>query len=422
MDDSYLIKLIREDMRPALGCTEPGIIALASAKAAECAAGKIRSVNVYVNAGIYKNAYTCRIPGTDVTGNQYAAALGALCGDARRHLTALSSITSKDVEKAAALIKEDKVHVTMTDIRSSLYVNAVVEGEEGTGEARIEGDHTFFTFIRKDSKILHRADYKSSEKNADSLMGIKFSEFRRFADSVEYGKIRFIEEAVNTNRRLVQKGREWDRCTITQSLIKQKQDRTVIDTCAAIEARFLGAGEPAMSITGSGAHGLMCTVPLICEAKKYRIDSERLIRAIVLSFLITMYVKECSGKLSAFCGCGIAGGLGVAYALPYLMGEDVRVSEFAFNNMTSSITGMLCTGGNQACALRGVAAVQAALTSVLIAREGVSVKAPTGILGESVEKTAENVGLIADPGMIKTDEVILSILREKDRGLQDYII
>ncbi len=407
-------------MRPALGCTEPGIIALACAKASSNATGKIRRVDVYVNAGIYKNAYTCGIPGTDVTGAKYAAALGALAGNADLALMALSGVTPEDVKEAERYIREDRIHVTMTDTGTKLFVDAVAEGEEGTGEARIEGEHTFFSLIRKDERILHRAQYRDAEETGGSLMEYEFREFRSFADTVPYEEILFVKEAVTMNRNLVQKGKAWSRCAVTDSL--GEEDPYTENISAAIEARFLGAGDPAMSITGSGAHGLMCTVPLITEADKNGMEEEPLLRAIVLCFLVTMYIKECSGKLSAFCGCGIAGGLGFAYALPYLRGEDLQISERAFFNMASSVTGMICTGGNQACALKGVSAVQAALVAVRIAEKGVSVQPPTGILGDTVEETARNVGLIADPGMVRTDEVILSILRNRESVSQDYMI
>ncbi len=429
MEYDRLTQLIRDDMRPALGCTEPGIIALACAKAASVAGGAVRTIDVYVNSGIYKNAYTCGIPGTDVKGNGYAAALGAISGNPDKGLMALEGVTEADIIRAGELISEDRVHVTMHDISPVIYVDAIVRTDSATGHAKIEGDHNFFTLIQKDDDILLEASFAAGQEQDSRICDFTFDEFRKYADNVRCEDIAFIESAVVVNNRLIRAGHGWDRCRITDGFKRSGRydEKTAAyaaaaDVSAAIEARFLGASDPAMSITGSGAHGIICTVPLMAEAQVTGIGSDRLLRAIALNFLVTMYVKDCSGKLSAYCGCGIAGGLGLAYALPYLRGEDAEVSERAFNNMASSITGMICTGGNQACALKGIAAVESAYTAVAIAEAGADISGNAGILGETVEETARNVGIIADPGMRATDETILGILRGKSMTAYDYSI
>lgn len=429
MQYDHLTQLIREDMQPALGCTEPGIIALACARAARIADGEITGIEVTVNSGIYKNAYTCGIPGTDVTGNKYAAALGAISGDPEKGLMSLETVTGEDIRRAGEMIDADMVRVTMHDISPVIYVDAFVSTVTSSSRVRIEGEHTFFTLIQKGNDILHEDKYSAAKEQNSNITDAGFDEFRDYVDNVKIEDIEFIERAVDINTRLVSKGHEWDRCHITAGFsrnggrgIDSVVHAAAADVSAAIEARFLGAGDPAMSITGSGAHGIICTVPLIAEARLTGIGRDRLLRAIALNFLVTMYVKECSGKLSAFCGCGIAGGLGLAYALPYLRGESGEVSAKAFDNMASSITGMICTGGNQACALKGIAAVESAYTAVAIAEAGASVADAAGILGNSAEQTAHNVGLIADPGMRLTDETILGILREKSDITYDYSI
>lgn len=429
MEYDHLTRLIKKDMQPALGCTEPGIIALACAKAARIAEGEITGIDVNVNSGIYKNAYTCGIPGTEVTGNKYAAALGAINGDPDKGLMALEGVTDEDIRRAGEMIEEDRIHVTMHDISPVIYVDALVSTSTSSSRVRIEGEHTFFTLIQKGNDILHEDTYSAVKEQNSNITDAHFDEFRDYVQSVRCEDIEFIGNAVDVNARLVRAGHEWDRCHITSGFsYSKKQDldtpafAAAADVSAAIEARFLGTGNPAMSITGSGAHGIICTVPLMAEARIRKIGRDRLLRAIALNFLVTMYVKECSGKLSAFCGCGIAGGLGLAYALPYLRGESREVSGKAFDNMASSITGMICTGGNQACALKGIAAVEAAYTAVGIAEAGAGIEDSAGIIGDSIEQTAHNVGLIADPGMRMTDETILGILRNKSDLTYDYSI
>ncbi len=422
MEYNILTGLIKEDMRKALGCTEPGIIALACAKAAVTAGGEVKGIDVKVNSGIYKNAYSCGIPGTSVIGNKYAAALGAVAGDPDKKLMVLEGIDDNDLKTACRLISDDKVKVVLHDISPRIYVDATVTTDKGRARARLEGEHTFFTLIEKDGKILSESDYEEHTEDNTGITDVSYDDIYDYVSEVPYEDISFIEEALNVNDRLVGEGLSWERCTITKAVRDKGYPAAVVYTSAAIEARFLGASSPAMSITGSGAHGIICCVPLSAEAGVIGATKERLVRSIALNYLITMYIKECSGKLSAFCGCGIAGGLGLAYALPFLRGESKDVSERAFSNMASSITGMICTGGNQACAVKGIAAVEAAYTAVSIAEMGASVSAPTGILAGNLESTAVNVGMIAYPGMKATDETIIEILRGNEIREHDYII
>ena len=174
-----------------------------------------------------------------------------------------------------------------------------------------------------------------------------------------------------------------------------------------------GIDKAAMSITGSGTHGIICTLPLYSYCQSMGIAEEKLLRATAISYLVCMYIKEYSGKLSAFCGCGIAGGTGLACALAYLMGGDGKVLEGVCNNMSASITGMICTGGNHCCCLKVISAVDSAFTAATLAVSGAAVSAPHGILDPCVEKTMQNVGLIADPGMVETERVIVEIMQNK---------
>ncbi len=422
MDHKKITRLIKTDMRQALGCTEPGIIALACAKAAHIAGGGVERIDVKVNSGIYKNAYSCGIPGTPTIGNKYAAALGAIAGDPDKGLMSLEGIDETDIAVAKDLIAAELVRVVLHDISPKIYVDARVMTTLGQGRAVIEGEHTFFSVLEKDNEVIYEATYGEHEDEACGMEDISFDDMYEYVSKVEYKEIEFIEEAIRVNTRLAEEGLAWGRCTISRAVNDLGYPDAVVYTAAAIEGRFLGAASPAMSITGSGAHGVICSVPLIYEARLLEADKERLIRAIALNFLVTMYVKECSGKLSAFCGCGIAGGLGLAYALPYLRGLPAEVSKKAFYNMASSITGMICTGGNQACAMKAIAAVESAYTAVKIAELDSSVSAPTGILAGSIEHTARNIGRIAYPGMVATDETIIEILRGNDNREYEYII
>ena len=197
-------------------------------------------------------------------------------------------------------------------------------------------------------------------------------------------------------------------------IISSNEQATASLLCnAAIEARVIGLDKPAMSITGSGAHGIIATMPLYAAYKVNGYCEEELLRATALSYLVCMYIKEYSGKLSAFCGCAIAAGTGMACALVYLRGGTVEMMKHTINNMASSITGMICDGGNQGCTMKGIAAVDAAYQSVDFAMHGIYIQDVHGINGNTAEETMRNMGLIASPGMVETEGTIVKIFEDK---------
>lgn len=198
------------------------------------------------------------------------------------------------------------------------------------------------------------------------------------------------------------------------NLVSEDERKTASLFCnGAIEARVLGLSKPAMSITGSGAHGIIATMPLYAAYKVKGYTEENLLRATALSYLICMYIKEYSGKLSAFCGCAIAAGTGMACGLAFLRRGDLEVLEKVINNMASSITGMICDGGNQGCTMKGIVAVDAAYVAVDMAVRDVYIYNVHGINGKTPEETMKNMGLIASPGMAGTEKTIVEILEGK---------
>ena len=168
-----------------------------------------------------------------------------------------------------------------------------------------------------------------------------------------------------------------------------------------------------MSITGSGAHGIIATMPLYAAYRVQGYPEEKLLRAAALSYLVCMYIKEYSGKLSAFCGCAIAAGTGAACGLVLLRDGDTAAMARTINNMASSITGMICDGGNQGCTMKGIVAVDAAFRSVDFAMHGISIDSIHGINGKTPEETMRHMGEIASPGMVGTEKTIVDILQEK---------
>ena len=226
------------------------------------------------------------------------------------------------------------------------------------------------------------------------------------------------------NLELLEEGLASERAVIAAGLLEENSGeriskdmkKTAQLLCnGAIEARVLGLSRPAMSITGSGAHGIIATMPLYAYYKvnEEKVDEVELIRATALSYLITMYIKEYSGKLSAFCGCGIAAGTGMACGLAYMQGADLAQITMVIQNMASGLTGMICDGGNHGCAMKGIVAVDAAIRSVNLALKDVCIENIHGINGKTPEDTMRHMGLIASPGMVQTEKVIVEIMEQK---------
>lgn len=426
-----LTRLIREDMKPALGVTEPGAIAYAVASARAETEGKIRKVRVSLNSGMYKNAYTCGIPNSNEYGNLYAAALGAVAADASLGLESLARITEEDNREARRMVKEGLIEVTLAHMGSAIAIDAEVETDQDVCSVHIRDTHTDIRWIEKNGTVIRGEKEEFSEEeeickeDGEPLIHqYSVHEILEYVHTVPTKEISFIREAFSMNMDLLEESALSDRTTITAMLIKENGN-TIISKDArktaqllcngAIEGRVLGLAKPAMSITGSGAHGIIATMPLFAwyEVHYGAMDDDLLLRATALSFLITMYIKEYSGRLSAFCGCGIAAGTGMACGLGYLQGAGEDEVRMIIQNMAAGLTGMICDGGNQGCAMKGIVAVDAAFRAVDMAMQGVCVDSIHGINGRTPEDTMRHMGMIASPGMVGTEEVIVDIMKNK---------
>ena len=436
-----LSTLIKKDMVPALGVTEPGAISFCVAKAKSYAKGELLHLNVAMNSGMYKNAFTCGIPNSKEVGNVFAAALGYVAGNPDKGLESLANVTPADNVSAQRLIDEGKITVALSGISSRIFMEATLETTESKVLLTIRDTHTNITKIVVNGETVLEAEEKdeedtygaSGEINATtskanatihSIHRYTLTELVDYVNTVPLEEIEFVKEAYKVNLELFEEALKNPRTTFARQLlvmnggevISKDEQMTASLLCnATIEARVIGLDKPAMSITGSGAHGIIATMPLYGVYKIHGLSEEILYRATMLSYLICTYIKEYSGRLSAFCGCAIAAGTGMACGLVYLKGGTVEQMEYTLNNMASSITGMICDGGNQGCTMKGVAACDAAFRSVAFAMKGVHIDKVHGINGNTPEETMRNMGLIASPGMVGTEKTIVEIFEEKLR-------
>jgi len=420
--------LIKNDMVPALGVTEPGAIAFAVAKAKTLIPGALRHITVSMNSGLYKNAYTCGVPNADEVGSAFAAALGYVAGSADSGLEALNGTTGQDVAEAKRLVDQGFVTVKLLSISSRIKLLTFLETTEGTAEIEIRDQHTRIVRMAVNGSEVFKSEPASEESQEhDSeyalIQSLTLHDMIAYADSVPLSEIQFVMDAHQMNLALFREGLSSAKTTFVHHLLKMNggeiisadAKKTASLLCnGAIEARVLGLNHPAMSITGSGAHGIMATLPLYAEYAVNGLTEEKLLRATVLSFLICMYIKAYSGRLSALCGCAIAGGTGAACGLCYLQGGGEAEIGKVIDNMASGLTGMICDGGNQGCVMKGIAACEMAFHCADLALAGVYVDSVHGINGRTPEETMRNIGLIASPGMAQTEKTIVDIQQSKE--------
>ena len=419
-----LTKLIYEDMRPALGVTEPGAIAFAVSTARRHTAGEVKHILLRLNSGMFKNAFTCGIPGSSEVGNYHAAALGAVGADPDKGLECLDGITSEQALRAREMVEVGQIRVEMSEITSRIFIEATVATDKGSACVTIRDAHTNIVKITENDVTVFEANSASAaeEESTPLIHRYTLEQLHEYVRSVPAEELSFIRQAFTTNFALCQAGLNSPKTTYARYLLAANGGKTISDDeqktasllCnAAIEARVLGLPEPAMSITGSGAHGIIATMPLYAAYKVNGYSEEALLRATALSYLVCMYIKEYSGKLSAFCGCAIAAGTGMACGLVFLRHGTADMMTHTINNLASSITGMICDGGNQGCTMKGVVAVDAAWRAVDMAMQGVYIHDVHGINGATPEQTMKNMGRIASPGMTGTEKTIIDILEEK---------
>lgn len=447
-----LTKLILDDMKPALGVTEPGAIAFAAAVARKHITGDVERVVLRLNSGMFKNAFTCGIPGINEVGNHYAAALGAVAADPDKGLECLDGISEDEKARAGKMVEEGKITVEMSEVTSRIFIEAEVFSKDAakaaetglrtqtgpradtqsntkvrTAAVTIRDSHTNIVKITENGIVVFEKEQKTEHNQEEPPLIHKYTldEMHTYVKTVPIEEISFIRDAYVMNWELMQEGLQSGRTTYAPyllaenggELVSKDERKTASLFCnAAIEARVLGLLRPAMSITGSGAHGIIATMPLYAAYKVNGYTEEALLRATALSYLVCMYIKEYSGKLSAFCGCAIAAGTGMACGLVFLRGGSTDVMAKTINNMACSITGMICDGGNQGCTMKGVVAVDAAFTSVNMAMNNVYIYNVHGINGATPEETMRNMGLIASPGMVGTEKTIVDILNRKNSG------
>lgn len=433
--EAEIIELIRKEVKPALGCTEPIAVALAVAKAMEiieenCTPepdwrmGDGYSLRIEVSGNILKNGMGVGIPGTGMVGLHIAAALGAVCGRSEYGLEVLGNLNDTFIARAKELVELKAVSIGLAETDHKLYVKAYAEHRDGHCAAVvIQDNHDSIVETSLDGKVLSssgtRQDNGSPEQKSTLDYKLTVREIVDFADKVAFEDIGFILESRTLNLALAKEGLNGKYGLKVGYAISLEDNREVFGgdflcyamslTAAASDARMAGCTLAAMSNSGSGNQGITVTMPVIAYSLRYGTDDEMLARALVLSHLIAIHIKGYLGKLSALCGCVIAS-TGSACGLVYLRGGDYEQICAAIKNMIGNITGMVCDGAKVGCAMKVASGVSSALQSAVLAREGICISEHDGIIEKDIEKTIRNLGRIGSVGMQNTDNMILDIM------------
>ena len=412
-----LIALIQDQIRPAVGCTEPGAAAYAAAVAAQTLGETPERLTVSVSRNILKNAMGVGIPGTDMVGLPIAVALGALCGDAGAGLAVLHNITDEDVAQAQKLVDAQGVQVCLSDHPQKLYIDVLAEAGEHSARTVIAGTHTNIIRIEKDGQCISTGD--GTEESGAAGVGAELSlkEIDDFVRSVSSEKLNFLRECINMNSAISQEGLEHPYgLGIGQSIYEtlpennSEENYALAVTCAAADARMGGCTLPVMSSCGSGNQGLTATLPVIAVARKRGLSEEDTFRALAYSLLVTIHVKQHLGKLSALCACSVGASIGTACALTYLDGGTLQQIGHCVDNVVADVSGVICDGAKAGCALKIATGVSSAFRGAMLAMKNRNASALDGIVGHDPEASVDNLGNLCNTGMLDTDRVILDML------------
>ena len=424
-----ILKLIHREVVPAIGCTEPIAVALCVAKAKELLGQVPERIEASLSANIIKNAMGVGIPGTDMVGLPIAIALGAIVGKSEYGLEVLRDATKEDVEAGKTFVTADRISVKLEEQDlDKLYIGIRCQSGDSTSEAIIKGHHTQFVYLRKNQEILldkrTETAATSGEEMDDEAAQLTLKKVYEFATTEPLDRIRFILEAKRINEEAARQGLKENYGhqlgkTLCSPLGKGIMGQSIFSeilayTSCACDARMAGAMVPVMSNSGSGNQGICTTMPVVIFARENHNTEEELIRALIMSNLTAIYIKQNLGPLSALCGCVVAA-TGSSCGITLLMGGNYEQISYSVKNMIANLTGMICDGAKPSCALKVTSGVGTAVLSAMLAMQHKYVSSVEGIIDDDVDKSIKNLTRIGSRGMDETDKFVLDIMTHKSK-------
>lgn len=415
-----IISLLQREVVPAMGCTEPVAVALCAARAAELLGALPERVEVELSMNVLKNAMGVGIPGTGMIGLPIAIALGMIVGKSEYQLEVLKDVTPEAVERGRRYIDEGRIAIRLKeDAPDGLYIKVLAHGEGRTEKAVICGTHTRFV----DDECCAASDVKDAPAAQESQeVSLCLRTIYDFVTQAPLEEIAFIEESGKMNMSAAETAFQSSYGHKVGKMLQNENKRTLVGdgtlahvmayTCSACDARMSGATISVMSNSGSGNQGIAATVPVAVYARDHQVDHETYVRALALSNLTAIYIKQSLGRLSALCGCIVAS-TGASCAITYMMGGSYEQICYAVKNMIANLTGMICDGAKPSCSLKLSSGVSTAMLSAMLAMQNASVTSVEGIIDEDVDRSIHNLTSIGREAMNETNRMVVDIMTSK---------
>lgn len=418
-----IVALIKREVVPAIGCTEPIAVALCVAKATETLGTMPESIDVLLSGNMLKNAMGVGIPGTGMSGLPIAIALGAIVGKSEYQLEVLKDSTPEHVEKGKAYIAENRINISLKEnITEKLYIEVTVKAGDNTASAIIAGGHTHFISITHNGEVLLNSKQKNGTQVENKDIELSLRMVYEFADTAPIEEIEFINEARRLNENASKKSLEGNYGHELGKTLSRPLGRGIMGdsmfshilsaTSSACDARMAGAMIPVMSNSGSGNQGIASTMPVVVFGEENHNTEDEITRALTLSHLTAIYIKQSLGRLSALCGCVVAS-TGSSCGITYLMGGTYEQVSYSVKNMIANLAGMVCDGAKPSCALKVTSGVSTAVLSAMLAIQNKHVTSVEGLVEDDVDRTIHNMTRIGAEGMNETDKMVLDIMTHK---------
>lgn len=423
------LSLLKKEISPAMGCTEPAAVALAVAYAADALGIMPDSIRVSVSAYIFKNGMNVGIPGTGMVGLEISAALGAISAEPQKQLLVLNDISQEQKALAKQMVEEKRVRIEIADTDEKLYIEVVCQAGDQQASALLLRTHNGLARITKNGEVLvdnvaaPADDREQTELSPQEPEDMTLASIVDFVSSVSTEEIYFLRDVISMNCTIAEEGLTHDYgLKVGKSILESSKSGLVSDdlanfvvacTAAAADARMSGCDKPVMSTAGSGNQGLTASLPVAVIGRKLDLPEDKILHALALSILVTIHTKQYIGRLSVLCGCSIAAAIGSCCGIIFLFDGGLENMEIGINSMVADISGVVCDGAKPGCALKIATAVNSAIRSASMALNGLGANAHDGIVTMDVEQTLKNLGMLGNEGMRAANSAILEMMLHK---------
>ncbi|HCX60054.1 MAG TPA: hypothetical protein DG355_05265 [Candidatus Cloacimonas sp.] len=425
---SEILALMRQEVVPALGCTEPAAVALAASFAASVFPAAYDDITVIVSQNILKNGMGVGIPNTGLVGLEIAAALGLIVAKPERELQVLADIDPDQVEAGKKLA--ESIDIQLYPGEDKVYIEVELNSKDHRARAVIRWRHSFLHKLELDDKVLKYQDMgPQSDSRLVSASDFKLKDYYNYCTQAEYNTLLTMDLGEKYNRRIADFGLSENLgIAVGKSIMQQIEQGLLGDdihhwamalTAAATDARMSGCNLPVIANTGSGNQGLSITLPIIAAAEKLKSSHEQLVRALAMGHLVSVHMKNKIGLLSCICGC-LSAAAGAASGIVLLLGGDYHKVEYAIKNMIGNTAGMVCDGAKEGCSLKVATNTSAAVQSALLAHMGKCISANDGIVTDDIDETIDNLAEFVNSGMQNADSTILNIMINKKNHKEEH--